>query len=457
MPERPRSPRPGLLRGEDRLDDPQAYPALRALLRRDDLDEAGTARAVDLTLAWIDRHADTGGVRALLETLLTRYDIDDERVARVVEATLAWLDRRGAEEESDFVLRALLERGDLDGEPAARAARAALAWLDLHGATPEAQFTLRALLRREELGGEDARRAVKAALAWLELHRDLPEASFVLPLLLGRTGLKKGEGPRTVAAAVAWLSKHAAEPEASYVVSALVRSRHVTMEHQHRAGELSLAWFRQAPPGRDGRRYQVLLGLLRHAPRFDDSIVRAAVDEAVRGLPTAAVPRELYTSLLFDLSHVARRVERVAEVRALAESAPPGMEVPRASRSEFRRLCDELVVRARDRSAPVDVAWLSRALAETARQVDQHAASTAVFALPGLLPLAARSGSEALLAGAVKVAADAVRTAMVEEHELRRELPATLRACHELLDVWPDRAVGERLLARVAPGAMSGG
>jgi hypothetical protein len=453
---------PALAWLEGKLDDPQAVPVVRALLRREDLDEAAYPRAVGLALAWVQQHEasppalgaqapSNADARAILHDLLGRYDLDDAFVERLFATTLAWLDRHGAEEESDYVIRALLSRGDLDGDPAARARTAALAWLDLHGATPEAQFVLRALLRREELAGDEARRAVKAALAWLDLHKELDEATFVLPLVLGRDGLKKGEPQRVSAAALAWLEQHGAEADADFVHAALLRSHHISADHQHRAGELALAWFRQAPHTQQDRRAHVLLSLLRHARRFDDSIVRAAVDETLGWLPGAALPPETHSALLFELRGVARRIERVAQVRALAESAPVGTVVPKASRSEFRRLADELTARASDPSTPVDVAWLRRALAETERQLDQHAAASAVSALPGLLPLAARTGSEAFLADAVKLAADAMRAARLEPHQVA----GTLRACERLLGAWPDRAEGARILAQMDPRPAS--
>jgi hypothetical protein len=455
---------PALAWLEANLDAPQAVSAARALLRREDLDEATYARAVSAALAWVERHEaappalgaqapSNADARALLHDLLGRYDLDDTFVERLFTTTLAWLDRHGADEESDYILRALLYRGDLDGEPAAHARRAALAWLDVHGLTPEAQFALRALLRREELAGDEARRAIKAALAWLDLHKELDEATFVLPLVLGRDGLKKGEPTRVSAAALAWLERHGMEAEADFVHEALLRSHHISPDHQHRAGELALAWFRQAPSERQDRRASVVLSLLRNARRFDDSIVGAAVDEILRWLPGAALSPATHTAMLFELRGVARRIERVAQVRALAESAPVGTVVPKASRSEFRRLAEELHARAADTAAPVDVAWLRRALAETERQLDQRAAEAAVSALPGLLPLAARTGSEAFLEDAVALATDAMRAARLEPYQVA----GTMRACERLLGAWPDRAEGERILAEIDPRPSSAG
>jgi hypothetical protein len=430
---------------EDNLDDRSAYRALRGLLDRHDLDDETLARAVTAALAWLDRNEQTGGARLILSDLLARHDLHDEDVDDILDATFAFLDRRGAERESDFVIRALLSRGDLDPEPAARAVTAALAWLDLHGALPEAQFTLRALLRREEMDHDEARRAVKAALAWLDLHRERAEASFVLPLLLARSGFKKGEGPRVVQAALAWLGRHGTAREAEYVLGALVRSRHISPDNQHRAGEAALTWFRATPPERDERRHVLLLHLLRRASCFDDGIVRAAADEILRGLPGAALPPETHSDLLFALRDVARRIDRVDAVRALAASAPAGLVVPRAPAGEMRRLAEQLTARAGDTGTPVDAAWLRAVLTEVGRQVDQRAARAAVAAVPGMLALAARLGDEAILAEAVELAAD-----VLHEAPERRPVKDALRACRALLDVWPDRAAGERVIGQLA-------
>ncbi len=445
---------PALARLEADIANPDAQFILRALLSRHDLDEAASARTVDAALAWVDCHSQRAEARLVLCGLLERYDLDDTSVARMVTATLAWLDRHGADEESDFVIRALLLRGDLDGEHAAHARVLALVWLNRHGATTEAQFVLHALLEREDLEGSDVRHAVTAALAWLDQHLDLEEASFVLPLVLRRKDLQKAEAKRAVAAAVTWLERHGTSNPADFVFNALLRSSRVPKDQAHFIGTTALTWFQNPPPGREKERRHTLLTLLRRTPLFDDRVVRASVDEACRWLPTAGLSPDLMSTFLFELHRIARRVDRVAEVRALAQKAPPGVEIPKVSRSQFQRLADDLVARARDGgAAPVDVAALRGALAETQRQCEQGAALVALSALPALLPLAARSGSEAIFADAEKIAAEVLQDDALDSRHIR----GTLHACRKLLDAWPDAEVGERVLERLDPTRASGG
>jgi len=428
----------------DRLD---AVTPLRALLVRADLPAADLPATASAALAWIALHEADSGARSLFRRLLERYDLDDATQAQVFAAALAWLSRGHEDEESDLVLRPLLQRADLDQATVARAVAAALAWLEHFGMTPEAQFTFRGILARNDLEPEHARRAITAALAWVDVHRELDEASFVLPSLLLRADLAKGEPARMIAAAFAWLAKHGASPSADYVFNALLKSRYLPKDQTPAAALFALAWLEETPIERAHVRHHTLMTVLHRAPRLYDHIVKAVVDDACRWIPTAYLGPEVLSTLLFELNAVARRIDRVAEVRTVLRQAPLDAAIPKLPERQFRKLADELIVKARDASVPVDSEALRWALAETRRQ-REHAVFTALYALPGLLALAARSGSEALFAETAQLVTTILRDRRLEERHVR----GALHACRELLDVWPNLAEGERLFARLDPG-----
>ncbi len=449
---------PALAWIEANLDRPDASAALRALLSRDDLPEEALVAITAAALAWIARNEADSGARSLFRRLLERYDFDDETQGQIVDPALGWIERGIEDEESDVVLRALLRRSDLDQTTVTRAVNAALAWLEHFGMTPEAQFTLRVILAREDLEYEQDRRALTAALAWVDSHRELDEASFVLPELLIRDDLAKGEPARVIAAAFAWLARHGSGPSADYVFNALLRSRYLAKDQTSPAARFAIAWLEKTPIERAHVRHHTLMTVLHRAPRLYDDIVEAAVDDACRWIPTAQLAPEVLSTLLFDLNAVARRVNRVAEVRALIRQAPLTAEIPKLPERQFRKLCDDLLAGARDASAPIDMEALRWALAETWRQ-REHAIFAALHALPGLLALAARTGSEALFAETAQLVTTILRDRRLHEENALRDpraqnqnVRSALHACRELLSAWPNPAEGERFLAEFDPG-----
>lgn len=438
---------PALAWIEANLDRPDAAAALRALLSRDDLPEAALAAVTAAAIGWIARNEAESGARSLFRRLLERYDFDDATQAQLFAAALGWIERGIEDEESDIVLRALLRRSDLDPTTVTRGVAAALAWLEHFGMTPEAQFTLRVILAREDLEHEQDRRALTAALAWVDAHRELDEASFVLPEILSRDDLAKGEPARVIAAAFAWLARHGSSPSADYVFNALLRSRYLPKDQTSPAARFAIAWLQKTPLERAHVRHHTLMTVLHRAPRLYDDIVKAAVDDACRWIPTAQLAPEVLSTLLFDLNAVARRIDRVAEVRALLRQAPLTAAIPKLPERQFRKLADDLVVTARDASTPVDTEALRWALAETWRQ-REHAVFTSLYALPGLLALAARAGSDALFTETTQLATTILRDRRLQDQHVR----GALHACRELLSVWPTPAEGERFLAQLDPG-----
>jgi hypothetical protein len=198
--------------------------------------------------------------------------------------------------------------------------------------------------------------------------------------------------------------------------------------------------------------------VLHRAPRLYDNIVKAVVDDACRWIPTAHLGSEVLSTLLFELNAVARRVDRVNEVRALLRHAPLDADIPKLPERQFRKICDELVVKARDVATPIDVEALRWAVAETRRQ-REHAIFTSIHALPGLLALAARAGDEALFAETAQLATTILRDRRLEEENVFRDsrvqnqnARSALHACRELLSAWPDPAEGEKLFASLDPG-----
>jgi hypothetical protein len=226
-------------------------------------------------------------------------------------------------------------------------------------------------------------------------------------------------------------------------------ARRIAPDTVRKVVAIAIAWLGLPSVSRAAVRHRTLGALLHRAPLLYDAQLAAVLDDTLRWIREAKPPAGVTGELLHEADVPARRLGRLAELRAFSAEAyagePVGVVAPSAASSfkAYRRLAEELTARARNVSAPADPSFVRSVLAAARKQLEKGRVVETTFVLPGLLPLGLRTGDAGLWEEVQALAREVLRDGLP---------PGSYRgltsACFRLVDAgsFADKAEGERLL-----------
>jgi hypothetical protein len=426
---------------------------LGPLLARPDLEAGDAQTAIGHALSWlaIEAHRASPEAGFVLHPLLKCSELGTEDAQTAIGHALSWLaiEAHRASPDAKFVLHPLLERSDVGAEDAQTAIGHALSWLamEAHRASPEADFVLRPLLERNDLNSSALARAAEVSILWLESHATNPQASFLLQRCLKNKRLALEQADRVSRVTFTWADANSDHPDVEFVINAFLRGPRNDNFLRH-AIVLAVSWWRsnRARPDRDF----TLNSLLIHWKLLGDTVLDEIVADALAWLrerQRRSVEAAPFLKRLHQATHGTAWSVQVADLAthygvSLDDGEVAGGPATGRQISPFRELTADIDRMARRADGPVSVEFVRRALDEVGERVEAGASAAAGWALPGLLPLAARTGDTAQLNEATVLAKRIVPTLTPSQRT------GLSYACYRLVDAgaWPDATIAIALL-----------
>ncbi len=413
---------------------------LKTLLGREDLEAGQASQGVVHCMTWLASFSLQFDAGYVLPPLLGRTDLGTAEARLAVVHSLAWLRSFGDQSDAGFVLSSLLEREDLTQNEVLSGATSATEWLRESPKGAEQDFVLKSLLLRADLPTQLLVETQLIAARWAREHPARDDASFMLKRLLTRADLEPQAARESVAAGVLWLQANQRHPNAGFVLVPLLQRDDVRGALRETVLGLALSWLRRAPVN-DNRNF-ALTALLRKASDLREADRRFVVREALSWLKLAPRSAESIEFIRKRLRRAAEGLPEMDEVKAWEAANPEPLQ--EVTKTPFFELTRNLAQRARETDFQPSAEWLNSMLDQVEGVLQEGRASSAGYAIPALLPLAARHGNDEAFA---RAKACAVRfwnhPSLAASH-----IYGFSRTCYELLDrgTWPDRQEGEEVL-----------
>ncbi len=356
--------------------------------------EADKAKeAIGYALRWLekDNHWERLDAGFVLSSLLAQKHLEADKAKEAIGYALRWLEKDNHWERLDaqFVLSSLLAQKHLEADKAKEAIGYALRWLPHFEIDLTAQFVLHHLLKRPELAESEAEDVLRRALTNLGEHLGGESATFILRWCLQRRIGDTHLNEKIVALAVNWLRLNPEHTQADYVFNRVLRRPNISASDWQFVASVAMRWLNAASHSLAGRDH-TLNSLFARFDALSPEDLKKVVRDTI--------------SFLKKSNKEADDERLVANLQKLKRTLPGGHElIPEIKHalsskplSNFDELLERLNESANDESLATDQVVLVQEGCEAMRAAAARSPNLAAFAIPPLLVIASRIGSESL-------------------------------------------------------------